>query len=166
MRRVRHLAALALFAFAANAAAQGPSVDDRLAGRLDAATREQVVALVDSLNFEGLPTEPIVARALEGASKRADGVVIVRVVRSLATHLRVARQVLGPASSDREIIAGASALKAGIKTEELSDDLSCCKALAASSAPKRTLVLGHVQAENEHTLAVEDDVYFHEVRRV
>jgi hypothetical protein len=49
---------------------------------------------------------------------------------------------------------------------QTSDDLSCCKALAASSAPKRTLVLGHVQAENEHTLAVEDGVYFHEFRRV
>ena len=31
---------------------------------------------------------------------------------------------------------------------------------------KATLDHGHVQAENEHTLAVEDDVYFHEVRRV
>lgn len=119
MRRVRYFTALVLTAFAATAAAQGPSADDRLAGRLDAATREQVVALVDSLNVEGLPTEPIVARALEGASKRADGVVIVRVVRGFATHLRVARQVLGPTSSDREIIAGANALKAGIKTEEL-----------------------------------------------
>ena len=119
MRRVRLFTALVLTAFATTAAAQGPSADDRLAGRLDAATREQVVAIVDSLNIEGLPTEPIVARALEGASKRADGVVIVRVVRGFATHLRVARQVLGPASSDREIIAGANALKAGIKTEEL-----------------------------------------------
>jgi hypothetical protein len=119
MRRVRHLTALAAFAFAATGAAQQPSADDRLAGRLDASTREQVVALVDSLDGEGLPTEPIVARALEGASKRADGVLIVRVVRGFATHLRVARQVLGAASSDREIIAGANALKAGIKTEEL-----------------------------------------------
>jgi hypothetical protein len=120
MRRpsVRHLAWLGSFAFAASALAQQPA-DDRLAGRLDGETRGQIVALVDSLKREGLPTEPIVDRALEGASKRADGALIVKVVRSFASHLRVARQVLGAGSSDREIVAGANALKAGIRTEEL-----------------------------------------------
>jgi hypothetical protein len=43
----------------------------------------------------------------------------VSVVRGFAGHLRVARSVLGAGSSDREIIAGANALKAGIKREEL-----------------------------------------------
>lgn len=118
MLRVRHAAWLAPLAFAASAFAQQPA-EDRLAGRLDGDTRERVVALVDSLKREGLPTEPIVDRALEGASKRADGALIVKVVRSFASHLRVARQVLGASSNDREIIAGANALKAGIKAEEL-----------------------------------------------
>jgi hypothetical protein len=117
MRRVRHLV-LASAAYAATLAAQ-PAPEERLAGRLDASTREQVVALVDSLKSEGLPTEPIVDRALEGASKQADGARIVSVVRGFATHLRVARSVLGPGSTSREIIAGANALKAGIKSEEL-----------------------------------------------
>ncbi|MEW5916133.1 MAG: hypothetical protein AB1762_06995 [Gemmatimonadota bacterium] len=117
MRNVRHLALLT--ALASTAGAQQPSADDRLAGRLDVATREQVVALVDSLRGEGLPTEPIIDRALEGASKRAEGPRIVAVVRGYAVHLRVARAVLGPASTPREIVAGANALKAGIKTEEL-----------------------------------------------
>ncbi|MGQ0639277.1 MAG: hypothetical protein ACT4P6_00660 [Gemmatimonadaceae bacterium] len=118
MRSVRYLATLATLAFSTTAAAQLQSADERLAGRLDASTREQVVALVDSLKSEGLPTEPLVDRALEGASKRADGSRIVSVVRGFATHLRVARTVLGP-SNDRELIAGANALKAGIKKEEL-----------------------------------------------
>lgn len=118
MRGVRQLAWLGSFAFAASAMAQ-QTADERLAGRLDGSTRDQVVALVDSLKREGLPTEPIVDRALEGASKRADGQLIVKVVRSFATHLRVARQVLGAESRDREIVAGANALKAGIKPEEL-----------------------------------------------
>ena len=118
MLRVRHFAWLGALAFAASALAQ-QTADERLASRLDGDTRDQVVALVDSLKREGLPTEPIVDRALEGASKRADGALIVRVVRSFASHLRVARQVLGAGTSDREIIAGANALKAGIKTEEL-----------------------------------------------
>ncbi len=118
MRRVRHLARTASVALAAAASAQ-PTADDRLAGRLDGEARAQVVALVDSLRNEGLPTEPIVDRALEGVSKRADGTLIVKVVRGFATHLRNARSILGPASSPRELIAGANALKAGIKADEL-----------------------------------------------
>lgn len=117
MRSVRQLALLA--AVAGSAVAQQPSADERLGSRLDASTRDQVVALVDSLKSEGLPTEPIIDRALEGASKRAEGSRIVAVVRGYAGHLRVARSVLGPASTPREIVAGANALKAGIKTEEL-----------------------------------------------
>lgn len=119
IRRVRHAAWIASVALAAAASAQQPSADDRLAGRLDGEARAQVVALVDSLRAEGLPTEPIVDRALEGVSKRADGALIVRVVRGFATHLRTARGILGPASSPRELIAGANALKAGITAEEL-----------------------------------------------
>jgi hypothetical protein len=118
IRRVRHAAWIASVALAATASAQQPSADDRLAGRLDGEARVQVVALVDSLRAEGLPTEPIVDRALEGVSKRADGALIVKVVRGFATHLRTARAILGPASP-RELIAGANALKAGIKADEL-----------------------------------------------
>lgn len=118
LRRVRHVLWLPLLALGVSAAAQGPA-EDRLTGRLDQETRSQVVALVDSLRKEGLPVEPIVDRALEGAAKRADGTLIVKVVRGFASHLRVARNVLGPGSSDREIVAGANALKAGIKAEEL-----------------------------------------------
>jgi hypothetical protein len=118
MRSVRYLAAASALTIGAAAGAQ-ETASDRLAGRLDANTRDQVVAIVDSLRSEGLPTEPIVDRALEGASKQADGARIVSVVRGFAGHLRVARSVLGAASTPREIIAGANALKAGIKSEEL-----------------------------------------------
>ncbi|HJU75598.1 MAG TPA: hypothetical protein VJ717_17775 [Gemmatimonadaceae bacterium] len=120
MRSVRRIAGLTGFMVAATAGAQQPSPNERLTGRLDEDTRAQVVALVDSLRREELPVEPLIDRALEGAAKRADGALIVRVVRGYAGHLRVARSVLGKASSDREIIAGANALKAGLKSEELS----------------------------------------------
>lgn len=118
MRRVRHLTWVVALAFGASLEAQSPA-KERLTGRLDNVARDQVVALVDSLHNEGLPVEPIVDRALEGAAKQKDGALIVRVVRNFATHLRMARSVLGPGSNEREIIAGANALKAGIKAEEL-----------------------------------------------
>lgn len=93
--------------------------DPRLAGRLDERTREAVAAVIDSARQEGLPTEPLVDKALEGASKQAAGSVIVSVVRNLVGDLRRAREALGPSSTLRDIEAGADALRAGVHVREL-----------------------------------------------
>jgi len=84
---------LAAILVAAPAAAQ--QVDPRLE-RLDAATRPVVAALIDSARTASLPTEPLVQRALEGATKGAPEGVIVAAVRRPA-----------------ELSAGAAALRAG-----------------------------------------------------
>lgn len=108
--------ARALFAFALTMcvpialAAQ----DARLDARLDASTRDTVVALIDSARADGIPSEPLVQKALEGASKHADGARILSAVRMLDHELGEARAALGSASSEAEVIAGASALHAGI----------------------------------------------------
>jgi hypothetical protein len=86
---------------------------ERLAGRLDERTRSAVVALVDSARVAGLPTDPLVNKALEGSSKGADGARIVVAVRTLATDLGRARAALGGAPSELELVAGAAALRAG-----------------------------------------------------
>lgn len=99
----------------APAAAQEP----RLAGRLPDPVRVQVDALLDSARAAGLPTEPLVDRALEGASKRADGARIVTAVRRLAGELGAARDALGLESSPAEVTAGASALRAGARAGDL-----------------------------------------------
>jgi hypothetical protein len=88
--------------------------DARLDSRLDARTRDAVVILIDSARAEGIPSEPLAQKALEGASKHADGPRILTAVRALMRELGDARAALGPASTDAEIIAGASALHAGI----------------------------------------------------
>jgi hypothetical protein len=94
--------------------------DARLDTRLDAHTRDVVVTLIDSAHAEGIPSEPLVQKALEGASKHADGPRILTAVRMLARELGDARSALGPASTDAEVIAGASALHAGIAPAALS----------------------------------------------
>jgi hypothetical protein len=94
--------------------------DARLDTRLDAHTRDVVVTLIDSARAEGIPSEPLVQKALEGASKHADGPRILTAVRMLARELGDARSALGPASTDAEVIAGASALHAGIAPAALS----------------------------------------------
>jgi hypothetical protein len=95
---------------AGRAAAQ--QTDPRLE-RLDAATRPTVAAVIDSARTALLPTEPLVQRALEGATKRASGDVIVAAVRRLAVDLGHARDALGSTASGAELTAGAAALRAG-----------------------------------------------------
>ena len=88
--------------------------DARLDARLDARTRDAVSRIIDSARDAGIPGEPLVQKALEGASKHAEDARIVSAVRMLARELGDARAALGASSSDAEIIAGASALHAGI----------------------------------------------------
>ena len=91
----------------------------RLDNRLDARTRVAVERVIDSARAAGVPAEPLVDKALEGASKRAPGEAIVRAVRVLAADLAGARQVLGGQSLADELSAGAAALRAGVDGDAL-----------------------------------------------
>ena len=101
--------AVALLLLAGQLAGQ----DARLTARLAPGTRAAVQRLVDSAASSGLPTDPLVRKALEGESKGADSARIVGAVRGLLTHLAAARQLFGPAADDAELIAAAAALRAG-----------------------------------------------------
>ena len=101
-------AALALALSGVAAAAQDPRLE-----RLEPGARPLVAAVIDSARALGLPTEALVQRALEGATKRAPGALIVVAVRSLAADLSRARDPLGLGSSPAELEAGAAALRAG-----------------------------------------------------
>jgi hypothetical protein len=94
----------------ARAAAQ--QTDARLE-RLDETTRPAVIAIVDSARAAGLPVNPLVERALEGATKGAPPEVIVVAVRRLAGDLGRARDALGRGATAIELNAGAAALRAG-----------------------------------------------------
>ena len=93
-------------------AVQVAAQDPRLA-RLDPETRSLVIVVVDSASAAGLPSEPLIQRALEGAAKSAQGARIVAAVRRLATDLGTARTALGPSASAPELEAGVAALRAG-----------------------------------------------------
>ncbi|HSE66836.1 MAG TPA: hypothetical protein VLB12_07605, partial [Gemmatimonadales bacterium] len=87
--------------------------DSRLQARLPGEVASQVQQLVDSAAQNGLPTEPLIQKALEGQSKGADGVRIIAAVRTLTGQLGDARTALGPGSPEADIVAGAACLKAG-----------------------------------------------------
>jgi hypothetical protein len=110
--------------------------DARLA-RLDAATGQVVARLVDSARAARLPSEPLVDKALEGASKHAPGARIAEAVRALLVDLGRARGALG-GGSEAELTAGAAALRAGVAPDVLAE-LRRARGAAALSVPLATL---------------------------
>ena len=110
MRRVIILLAFGLLLRSPAAVA---AQDPRLEARLDSATRARVEAALASARKEGLPTEPLVQKALEGASKGAPGPRIVDAVGTVLADLRRAREALGVAAAEDELVAAAAALRGG-----------------------------------------------------
>jgi hypothetical protein len=121
MMIARTLALTGLILAALGAAAVAPALaqEPRLQGRLPDEARMEVNRVLSAAREAGLPTEPLVDRALEGASKGATGPRIVTAVQRLEAELRAARDALGPHSTDEEIVAGASALRAGASPADL-----------------------------------------------
>ncbi len=125
-----------LLAAALLGAVPAAAQDARLA-RLDPATGQVVARLVDSARAASLPSEPLVDKALEGASKHAPGTRIVAAVRTLLVDLGRARGALG-GGSEAELTAGAAALRAGVEPGTLAE-LRRARGSAAISVPLATL---------------------------
>jgi hypothetical protein len=97
----------------------GLAQEPRLRARLDPATATRVERLVDSAKVVGLPTEPLIQKALEGQTKGATADRIVGAVGSLLDGLGKARQGLGPSGSAQELEAGVLWIRAGGGVESL-----------------------------------------------
>ena len=124
--KIRHLliaiALAVLVARPAGAQAGDPRAGDpraKLAARLDTGAVAAIMPIIDAAQAQGLPIDPLVQKALEGASKRAPTDRITLALRRLSTQLGTARTALGPSASQTELVAGASALQAGVRSEVL-----------------------------------------------
>jgi hypothetical protein len=93
--------------------------DRRLADRLDSATAAGVQRLVDSAAQTGLPTEPLVQKALEGSTLGAPGDRIRAAVAALYGQLGRARDALGSDADEAELTTAAGALRAGLPASAL-----------------------------------------------
>jgi hypothetical protein len=93
--------------------------DRRVAERLDPITAGAVQRLVDSARTAGLPTEPLVQKALEGSTLGAGGDRIRAAVSALFGQLSHARAALGTSASDAEVTAAAGAIRAGVPADTL-----------------------------------------------
>lgn len=110
------VAALLLLTVAALLSAQSP--EPRLSRLADAA-RSRVESLLAEARAAGLPSEPLVDRALEGTAKGAAAPAIVAAVTRLRDELTSARKAFGGAATEAELVAGASALRAGATQADL-----------------------------------------------
>lgn len=95
--------------------------DPRLRARLDTATQRAVEQLTDSARRVGLPTEPLIQKALEGETKGAPGNRIVAAVAALIGDLARARQGLGADAAPEELQAGVFWLRAGGSVAHLAE---------------------------------------------
>lgn len=147
----------------------------RLADRLDGETQAAVMRTLDTARTRGLPTEPLVDKALEGATKKAAGPRIQAAVSSLLFRLEAARDALAPNASPRDIAAGADALAYGatrdaLKTmramrpnESVAVPLGVLTQLVASGVPvaRATRVVADLLrrgARDEQLIALNEDV--------
>lgn len=116
----RGLVAAIAIALAAGTADAQLSPREKLRARLDTGAVAALSPILDAAESQGLPVDPLVQKALEGASKRAPTDRIVLAVRRLSTQLGTARTALGGAgTTTTELVAAASALQAGVRPEVL-----------------------------------------------
>jgi hypothetical protein len=113
------LSVWSLLALLAAAEAAANPADSSWAKRLEPATALAVGEVVEAARLDGLPVDPLIARALEGASRGAAGPRIVSAVQRLAGNMRRARALLGTRSTPSELIAASVALSAGVPAETL-----------------------------------------------
>lgn len=93
---------------------------EKLEGRFPPPTDSVLRAVIDSARAAGLPTEPLIQRALEGGSRGVENERVVSSVRGLFARLGTARAALGASASEAELVAGASALYLGVGRDTLS----------------------------------------------
>lgn len=154
------LAIVPVLLLLATSAARGQ--EPRLAGRVPDAARAQVDAILSGARSRGLPVEPLVDRALEGAAKGAPPALIVSAVARLRDELILVRDAFGEAASTAELTAGASALRAGATASSLERlrRLRAGRPLTVAAAVMADLVAAGVPADTAvgAVLALASDV--------
>ncbi|HWO89454.1 MAG TPA: hypothetical protein VNL98_09930 [Gemmatimonadales bacterium] len=105
-------------------ATREPGARQRLESRgLPAQLAADVAAIADAAVAAGLPSTPIIAKAIEGWSKRVPAPRIVAAVRDLAARLAAGRDVLREAGADASnamlVSASAEALGRGITRSDV-----------------------------------------------
>ena len=122
---MRIIACSLTLALAAAGLAAQQDVRARLEGRVPAAVSAAVVTAAATAAAQGLPVDPLVQKALEGAAKGVPAERVILAVQELASRLSTAAGALrdggveSPAGAMIE--AGAFALTAGLSAQQVRD---------------------------------------------
>ncbi len=121
-------AATALLLFATAVSAQQERVEEmaRIRAGLPPDVVQQIEQVMARARGEGLPTEPLLDKAVEGVAKGVAGPMIVGAVERLSAQLGEARQLLGAgpmartrAGSPMEVAAVADGLRRGVPPQAI-----------------------------------------------
>lgn len=88
--------------------------------KLDARTRYQVELTIDSAEAIGIPTRPLLLKAMEGIAKHASNGQIASEVKRKFVLLKTARTALGGVD-ENELDAASAVLDAGAKPDQLAE---------------------------------------------
>lgn len=124
MTAARLLTLLAALAAPLAAQTAGGRGEDRLRGHVPAATLPALDSIVEEAARAGLPTEPLIQKALEGGAKGITPDRLVAAVGASAAQLRSASALLRSAGEDRpndpaEVGAVAAALSRGVSPQQV-----------------------------------------------
>lgn len=130
MRRGAALAALLVLAAAVPAAGSAQEaiasrnrgtlvVDQRLDARFPTVVSERLATIIAAAGAEGLPTEPLILRALEGGAKRVPPEKIEEALVRMHHAMRQAAATIGQPSDATELSTAASAIQAGLAVERI-----------------------------------------------
>ena len=101
------------------------NVPPRLDGRVSPEVQRAVRRIAADAAASGLPVDPLVQKAIEGAAKGVPGERVIAAVRALATRLGEAREAVHDAGvtapSGDVVEGGADALNAGLSRRQVSD---------------------------------------------
>ena len=174
-RAARRVFVVGVLAVAASPRFASAQQDERLGAKLDPGTRAAVLQTLETARASGLPTDPLIDKALEGATKRAPASRIEAAVEAMLQRLRQSREALAPAPGDRDIAAGADALAFGVPLDALRSmrairprgsvavPLAVLTQLVASGVPvpRATIMVSDLirrGARDEQLIALSDDV--------
>jgi len=130
-RRILLAVAAALVVCSGNRA--GAQDYSRLTLISDDATRTLVRSLLGGAFARGVPTEPLMSKALEGVAKKASTASIRAAMDALQKRLRRANDALAPTFSVDELSAGADAIYVGVPDKTLKQ--------MRRAAPKRSIAV-------------------------
>jgi hypothetical protein len=101
-------------------------------------TAQQIETMIEAARGSGLPTDPLMDKALEGAAKGVPGDRVVAVLGAYSHRLGRAHELLGRPAETATVVAGADALQRGVGE----DALRSLRDTPPGRAPVALVVLG------------------------